>query len=67
MNTIEWLIHQVLYHYSNAMASAASGVHQGHHVPQGHLGPVNRGQEDHLHSPASGYNLTAAQQPPWVR
>ena len=53
---------------SNAMATAASGVHQGHPIPQGHLGPVvNRGQEDHLHSPASGYNLTAAQQPPWVR
>ena len=56
---------------SNAMATAASGVHQGHPIPQGHLGPVvNRGQEDHLHSPAGGYNLTTAQhtqQPPWVR
>ena len=53
------------------MATAASGVHQGHPIPQGHLGPVvNRGQEDHLHSPAGGYNLTTAQhtqQPPWVR
>lgn len=58
----------IFLRYSNAMASAASGVHQGHPIPQGHLGPVvNRGQEDHLHSPAGGYNLTAAQQPPWVR